>query len=111
MSPFDHATVHPRNPDAAIYYRPAAMMDACAPLAEASAIPRSAVVVSIAAGITLATLHSLLGAEQRIVRLMPNTPALVGAMSGGYVLGDKCTDADDSLMQRLFGALGLWHSS
>ncbi|MAE65912.1 MAG: hypothetical protein CMJ18_16700 [Phycisphaeraceae bacterium] len=35
MSPFDHATVNHRNPDAAIFNRVADMMDACDPLAEA----------------------------------------------------------------------------
>ena len=35
--------------------------------------------ISIAAGIRLATLESSLGAEARVIRVMPNTPALVGA--------------------------------
>jgi len=35
--------------------------------------------VSIAAGVTLGTLRRLLGAGSRVIRAMPNTPALIGA--------------------------------
>lgn len=40
---------------------------------------KNALIVSIAAGKTIAELEGMLGADQKIVRLMPNTPAMVNA--------------------------------
>lgn len=51
--------------------------------------PGSQLIVSIAAGITMATLRGWFGNDQRLVRVMPNTPALIGAgMSGLYAGND-----------------------
>jgi pyrroline-5-carboxylate reductase len=63
-------------------------------------------VVSIAAGITLTTLAEGLGPDARLVRVMPNTPCLVGASATGYAVGAAATDADVALVGRLFGAVG-----
>lgn len=50
---------------------------------------RSALVISVAAGITLDTLSRWLGGHRRIVRCMPNTPALIGAgITGLYASAD-----------------------
>ena len=49
----------------------------------AGAIVPGTLVVSIAAGITCARLESLLPADTPVVRVMPNTPALVGRGHGG----------------------------
>ena len=49
-------------------------------------------VISIAAGVTLGQLAAALGADRRLVRVMPNTPCLVGASASGYALGD-CSHA------------------
>lgn len=65
------------------------------------------VFVSIAAGITLATLSSGLGAAARIVRVMPNTPCLIGAGASAFSRGMKATDADAALAQQLLSAVGL----
>lgn len=63
--------------------------------------------VSIAAGTTLATLSRLTGDRPRIVRVMPNTPCLVGAGASGYALGAKATAADGEYVQRLLGTVGM----
>lgn len=63
-------------------------------------------VVSIAAGVTLGTLADALGRETRLVRVMPNTPALVGASAAGYSAGPAATAADVALVGKLFGAVG-----
>lgn len=47
------------------------------------------IVISIAAGITLQKLVSVLGNDVRFIRLMPNTPCLVGEMAAGMCLGGK----------------------
>jgi len=63
-------------------------------------------VVSIAAGVTLKTLGQLLGEATRLVRVMPNTPCLVGASASAYSAGATATAADVELAGRLFGAVG-----
>ncbi|WP_265945174.1 pyrroline-5-carboxylate reductase [Dechloromonas sp. A34] len=56
--------------------KPQQMKEAVAPLAGKLG---PALVVSIAAGLDLATLSGFLGGHRKIVRCMPNTPALIGA--------------------------------
>lgn len=63
-------------------------------------------VVSIAAGLTLQTLARGLGESTRIVRVMPNTPCLVGASATGYAPGPAATAEDIELVGSLFGAVG-----
>lgn len=69
-----------------------------APLVE----PRH-LIVSIAAGATLQRLSNALGLNARVVRVMPNTPALVGASASGIAGG---TAEDAALVERLFTAVG-----
>jgi pyrroline-5-carboxylate reductase len=63
-------------------------------------------VVSIAAGITLRQLTEGLGAERRLIRVMPNTPCLVGASAAAYAAGAAATADDVSLVDRLLNAVG-----
>src|SRR4051794_29903578 len=57
-------------------------------LAEAKPSLRpSQLVISIAAGVTLAALAQGLGESARLVRVMPNTPCLVGASASGFAPG------------------------
>jgi pyrroline-5-carboxylate reductase len=62
-------------------------------------------IVSIAAGITLARLSEGLKTN-RVVRVMPNTPALVGKGASAYALGSAATAADGQLVGQLLGAVG-----
>jgi pyrroline-5-carboxylate reductase len=64
-------------------------------------------VVSIAAGIPLATMISVLGADRRLVRVMPNTPCLVGASASAYCLGGSATRDDAQLVAGLLNSVGL----
>ena len=63
--------------------------------------------ISIAAGVTLAKLQAGLNPGARLVRVMPNTPALVGASATGFAAGDAALPADAALAQRLFAAVGV----
>lgn len=63
-------------------------------------------VVSIAAGVTLKTLADGLGEKTRLVRVMPNTPCLVGASAAGFAAGNSASPDDVALAGRLFGAVG-----
>ncbi len=63
--------------------------------------------ISIAAGVPLARMESSLPAGARVIRVMPNTPALVGASASAFALGQHAIAADAETAQRLFGAVGL----
>ena len=63
--------------------------------------------ISIAAGVPLAKLEAGLGAGARLIRVMPNTPALVGASASAYALGKSARPEDGELAQKLFSAVGL----
>jgi len=63
--------------------------------------------VSIAAGVPLSRLESALPPGARVVRVMPNTAALVGASATAFAPGQHATRADTALVQRLFSAVGL----
>jgi pyrroline-5-carboxylate reductase len=63
--------------------------------------------ISIAAGVPIARFESVLGAQARIVRVMPNTPALLGASATGYALGKSAQAEDGELAQKIFSSVGL----
>ncbi len=62
--------------------------------------------VSIAAGFTLSRLEGALGPKARVVRVMPNTPALVGQGMSVLVRGHSATPADERTVLRLLRAVG-----
>ncbi len=64
-------------------------------------------VISIMAGISIARLQTRLGNGARIVRVMPNTPALVLAGAAGIAPGPGCTDADAETARQIFDAVGV----
>lgn len=64
------------------------------------------IVVSIAAGFTLRSLARKLGASCRLVRAMPNTPALVGEGITVLVGGGAATPADLESVRGLFTSVG-----
>lgn len=70
------------------------------------ALPRDAVVVSIAAGVTLAQLVEALPDEQPVFRVMPNTPALLGKGMAGVVAGPGTTQEQQLLVVGLLDAVG-----
>lgn len=64
-------------------------------------------VISIAAGVTVAALEEAASQDLRVIRAMPNTPALVGKGAAGYCLGNRATAEDAETARRLLGAVGL----
>jgi pyrroline-5-carboxylate reductase len=62
-------------------------------------------VVSIAAGVKLSTLDAALP-KSRLVRVMPNTPCLVGQSASGYALGPRATADDCKLVAQLLESVG-----
>jgi pyrroline-5-carboxylate reductase len=63
-------------------------------------------VVSIAAGVSVARLESLLPAGTAVVRVMPNTPAMVAAGMAVVSGGTEATSGQVDSVRELFGALG-----
>ena len=63
--------------------------------------------ISIASGVTLAQLENALGKKARVMRVMPNTPALVGAGAAGFARGQRATNADAKLAAQVLDAVGL----
>lgn len=64
-------------------------------------------VISIAAGVTLAALEAAASKNFRVIRAMPNTPALVGQGAAAFCRGTSATDADAATAQSLLGAVGI----
>lgn len=63
--------------------------------------------ISIAAGIPLTDLESWLGGGQRVIRCMPNTPALVGAGAAAFAKGKLATAEDAAIASKVLGAVGI----
>ncbi len=65
------------------------------------------VIISIAAGIPLKTLESGLPEGTRVIRVMPNTPALVQAGAAGLCRGTSARAEDMELALSIFNAVGV----
>lgn len=64
-------------------------------------------VVSIAAGVTLARMEAAGPAGLRVIRVMPNTPALVGASASAFAVGSSATRVDAQTVQQFLGSVGI----
>lgn len=73
----------------------------------APAITDQHLVISIAAGIKLAAIVEKLGATRRVVRVMPNTPCLVGASASGFAIGGGATTEDAQQVEALLKTVGI----
>lgn len=87
--------------------KPQQMQDA---LANISPNLKASLIISIAAGITIQTLSQWLGGHQRIVRCMPNTPALVNTGMTGIYANPACSTADRQAAENILKCSGevLW---
>jgi len=70
------------------------------------AIPRNCLVVSIAAGVTTKALEMMLPEGQRVVRVMPNTPALIGKGVAGLCPGSHTSEEDIELAELILQSVG-----
>jgi pyrroline-5-carboxylate reductase len=83
--------------------KPQDLRAALAPVAETA---RGKLVVSIVAGVRLADLSRWLGGHDRIVRTMPNTPALIGAGIAALHAPDGVGAADRERAEAILRAVG-----
>lgn len=78
----------------------AGVLEACTPT-----LPEHALVLSIAAGVTLAELEAAAG-NRPVVRAMPNTGALVGKGAAAIAAGTRAEEQHLELAERVLGAVG-----
>lgn len=83
--------------------KPADMPALCQTLAK---VKGDRLYLSIAAGISVADMEGWLGAEARVIRAMPNTPALVAAGAAAFTRGSRATEEDAALAIQILGAVG-----
>jgi pyrroline-5-carboxylate reductase len=74
--------------------------------AVADEIPSGALVISVAAGLTTTALEATLREDASVVRVMPNTPALVDQGMSLVAPGRHATDAHVATAEELLGAVG-----
>ncbi len=72
----------------------------------APALREGAIVVSLAAGVTIATFEEILGPDAIVLRSMPNTPAVVGKAVTGLAAGTNATAEHVAVVRRLFETVG-----
>jgi len=72
----------------------------------ATGISAETLVISFAAGKTIASIASGLGQQNPIIRVMPNTPALVGKGASGYSLGAGVTAEQKKFVSEFLAATG-----
>ncbi len=63
-------------------------------------------ILSIMAGITTRRIEEALGVKARVVRIMPNTPALIGSGMAAICAGTYAQEADLALAHRIFESVG-----
>lgn len=83
--------------------KPGDMKALCETLSE---VPGSRLYLSIAAGLKLADLQKWLGNSQRVIRSMPNTPALVATGAAAFSRGPSATPDDAALATKILGSVG-----
>jgi pyrroline-5-carboxylate reductase len=66
----------------------------------------AALVISVAAGVTIATFEGLLPDHVAVLRSMPNTPSLVGRGVTGLAAGTRSTPEDLALARSVFATVG-----
>lgn len=75
-------------------------------------VSKKHLVLTIAAGLPLKFFRKKLGKDPRgnaprIIRLMPNTPALVGLGATAFITTSNCTQKDLQVTQKIFSAIGI----
>lgn len=73
----------------------------------AGTVSAESLVISIAAGVPVTVIQSKLRPETRVVRAMPNTPALVDAGATAIARGEHARESDLEDAKRIFDAVGV----
>lgn len=73
----------------------------------AGTISPDALVISIAAGVPVSAIQTRLASGTRVIRAMPNTPALVDAAATAIAGGEHARESDLADARKIFDAIGL----
>jgi pyrroline-5-carboxylate reductase len=68
---------------------------------------RQPLLISIAAGVTIDSMTTWIGGQPAIVRVMPNTPALVGAGASGLFANEAVSNTQREVAQSIMQAVGV----
>lgn len=102
----DNAEVVGASDVVVIAVKPAQVLPALAQIAQTACDPGRRLWISIAAGLPLARIESALPPGTRVLRAMPNTPALIRSGATGFCGNAACGAADLALGQALFESVG-----
>lgn len=69
-------------------------------------VKRDVIIVAIAAGITIQDLYDMFGRELKVVKAMPNTPALVKEAMSALAFGDVMSEEDCDIIMQIFQSFG-----
>lgn len=72
----------------------------------AASLKKDCIIVSVAAGQSIASIETLLGNDVKLVRSMPNTPALVGESMSALCCNGNVTSEELSVIKQLFECFG-----
>ncbi len=72
----------------------------------AEAYTTDKIIISMAAGVTIASIESYLGSGAKIVRIMPNAPARVGEMMASVSVNDNITEEEQKMILELLSGMG-----
>jgi len=86
--------------------KPQVMAEATDSIA-AAVLANGSLVISIAAGVTIASMQARLGPQAAIVRCMPNTPALLGCGASGLFANDRTSPQQREFAERVLSAVGI----
>jgi len=67
---------------------------------------KDTILVSICAGVTIDTYRSLIRRQTKVVRVMPNSPCLIGEAATAYAGSKHVTEQELDLVHDMFGAVG-----
>ena len=62
--------------------------------------------ISIAAGISIADIEKCIPHAKSVIRVMPNTPCLVGECAAAYAVGSKTSEEDKEICEQIFNSVG-----
>jgi len=83
------------------------IFDAVLPMLAAAGVAEKPLVISIAAGVSFAKMEAVLGADCPIIRVMPNTPLLLGLGASALVRNAAALPEQLENVRALFGSMGI----
>ena len=105
--PVSNAEVFSRAEVIFLGIKPAQFADLLTEYQEVLEKRESLLLVSMAAGLPLETLENLIPSHHRWIRIMPNTPVVVGEGVISFALSQQANQADEDLLQELLSSAGL----